>query len=143
MTLPQKINLIDALIRENRDVTVGEYLFALAEIENVEKSSDMGSRLNCKNVTDQEKSMILAMAKEDVPPMTIAKKMGVHFTVVYRLCKQKAGGIREIRHPGVTSKRGPVPDMPEVKKIARPAAEYSNRSPMGIATEFNNQKAAI
>jgi len=39
MTLPEKIKLIDALIRENPETTIKEYLEDLYEIERIERKT--------------------------------------------------------------------------------------------------------
>ncbi|HTI94711.1 MAG TPA: hypothetical protein VL727_29170 [Puia sp.] len=102
----------------------------------------MSTRLNSPNINAEEKALILRLAAERKSAIDIAAEVGVSVTVVYKTCQRAGKSIREIQYPGSMAERGPVSE--EVKKTAsRPAAEYSNKSAWGIATEYNNQKTAI
>lgn len=86
MTLAKKILLVKALIRENPDIELWEYLAAVQQIEAAERiRTDLAA----------------------VEPK-----------------------IQEIKPPEMISSEDPIPN-------SRPKAEYSNRSPWGIASDLN------
>ncbi len=130
MTLPQKIKLIDDLIRENRDAEIWEYLAAVQEIETIEKTqTDMGSRKGIPNLTEEQKKEIIDLVKEKTPVAEICGIMGVSENAVYTSCRTGNRSIRQIK-PKKAAKTN-------AKPIERPVAVYSNSSPWGIASGFN------
>lgn len=132
MTLDEKIKLIDDLIRENTDITIAEYLFSVAEIENVEKTTSMDNRKGIANLSDEEKVKILAMA-QTYNAKEISLGLGLSLNQVYKVCAKVKGGIKAIRHP--EAEPAPSPPIPPAKRaFVRPPAQYSNHSPMGIAS---------
>lgn len=135
MNLQQKAKLIDDMIRENPDVEIWEYVAAVKEIETTEKVSAMGSRKGVPNLTIDQKKQVVKMINQGVSIDQVCKIMGICKNTVYTSCRCGDENIKDLRHPGTSAPpellAGPPP------KMVRPRAEYSNRSPFGIATEFN------
>lgn len=138
MNLPWKIKLIDDLVREDPDTTIKDYLALIGDLENLEhevNTTDMGSRKGVSNLTIDQKKQLVKMINQGVSIDRVCKIMGICKNTVYTSCRCGDENIKGLRHPGTSAPpellAGPPP------KIVRPKAEYSNRSPFGIATEFN------
>lgn len=140
MTIEQKIKLIDDLIKENPEVTISEYLFAAQEIELIEKAPNMPSRKGKPNLTEEQKKSVLVLAHAKNTAKEISEITGLTLDRIYKICAAAGQSIRAIRHPEVIAPAD-IPDIP-AKRFTRPAAQYSNHSPWGVADALHQQKTA-
>lgn len=133
MNLPDRIKLVDDMIREDPQYTIRDYLEVVAEIEQI-KIEDMGSRKGIPNVPEDRRLTIIRLAKTK-SVAEICEIMGVSQDCVYKICNKYGPGVRAIRNPEVIEPE-PVPDSEPKEPVAykRPPAVYSNHSPFGIAS---------
>lgn len=136
MTLSNQITFINDLIREDQDITIREYLEAVQEIDIIAKTqNDMGRR----PLDTDKRQMVLDMAMS-AKYEVIRDITGVSIAVISRILKD-AGIDQEERKLAIRANQLEVDKKLWARRISapqkrfiRPPAEYSNHSPMGIAS---------
>lgn len=128
------------MIWEDPDATIGNCVGLLRDLENIEhqvNEEDMGNRKGVPNLTDEQKRRIINLAKQKVSVSKIAQIMGVSNNAIYMTCRGENRSIRHLKNSAPVEKA--ALKAREKKGFVRPAAVYSNSSPYGIASAYNNQ----
>jgi len=146
MTLSNQKTFVNDLIKEDRDITIRQYLEAVQEIDIIEKTqTDMGRR----PLDTDKRQMVLDMAMS-AKYEVIHEVTGVSLAAICRIIKD-AGIDQEERKAAIRAgqiklekelwaKRLSAPKSQ--KLFIRPVAEYSNHSPYGIAETLHQIKTA-
>jgi len=133
MTLSDRIQLIDDMIRKNPEYTIRDYLDLVNEINQI-KNEDMGSRKGIPNIPEDKKLIIIRLAQTK-SVAEICEIMGISPNCIYKACARGGTSIRAIRHQEILEPaQPPALEVNKPKKYVRPPAEYSNHSPFGIAS---------
>lgn len=127
MTLPEQIKLVNALIRENRDVRICDYLEVVQEIEGIELPAE---KPKPKTHTPSQELFILEH-HASFTASEISAALHVEIKTVRELAKQHRVAFKppkEKKHIPVYGKKNRLGFIPDkVKpKIIRPTAEYDN-----------------
>ena len=129
------------MIREDPDATVRDYLDLLRDLEKIEQQvneEDMGSRKGIPNLTPEQKKQIIALVKQKHSIGDICRKMNISPNAVYTSCRWQHKNIRSIKGTATDTPIDLTIEKAPIEK-SRPAAVYSNSSPWGIASAYNNQ----
>lgn len=129
MTLPERITLINSLIKEDRDHTIRDYLDTVAEIEQINppiKEPVMMPR----TFTEEQEAFILhnhvdMTVKEMAGALTLQADIIYNFCHRYKLKYKRYSKPPVVRTLPAQREKAFVPDAPRVP-IVRPAAEYNN-----------------
>jgi hypothetical protein len=132
MTLPEQIKLVNALIRENPDVRICDYIAVLSEVKGIIPRTTKKVDTRQKTFTPAQELFIVEnhavfTAKEISFGLTLDLKTVYNIGTSHRL-KFKAAFAKKKPIPiyGKTKRIAAyVPDKPK-EKIIRPAAEYDN-----------------
>lgn len=161
MILPDQIKFVNDLIKENPEITIWQYLEAVQEIDIIKKIQNDMAKMRMKPEQWEKLSSMMPTAsyveikkETGLATTTIYKHMGkkqIDLKAKKRMLKaeraqreaEQRKKEQEERMKVIKSRQAPNlrPDSPGiqvkavevVKQFTRPAAEYSNHSPYGIA----------
>lgn len=127
MTLPERIKLMEDMIRENREVRICDYLEAMAEVDQIELTKSKAMNKPKKYTVDD--ALFMMRHAEDYDVRQIAEKLNLTIEDVYNFGSRNKLTFKPVTAPKkreepkhLQSVRADAPKVP----IIRAAANYDN-----------------
>lgn len=129
MTLSDQIKLTDVLVRNEPDTTIREYLDMVKEIDNI-KPVEMSKP---KQYTPDQAQFMLTHHKS-FTAVEMAVRLNIEVATVYNFAYRNKLSFKSVNQSQVAFEREDKRRNERKKPLIRPAAQYSNHSPYGIAS---------